>query len=602
MSKLKKSDLILAVFICVNILSCSTKTSSLDHKLTDRKFQGIPSLAISPNGRLWATWYAGKTPDEDQNNYVVISTSGDNGESWTEKLIIDPDAEGPIRAFDPEIWLDPNGKLWIFWAETIGHDGANASLWAKINENPNEEKSEWTEPIRITDGVMMCKPTVLSNGDWVLPVSTWRETDNSARIIVTTDQGKTFTIRGACNVPVEMRSYDEHMIVERKDKSLWMLVRIKNGIGESTSNDKGKTWSALIPSTIAHPSARFFIRRLSSGNLLLVKHGLINERSGRSHLNAYISKDDGQSWSNGLLLDERNSVSYPDGQQQSDGSIHIVYDYSRTAAREILLAKFTEEDVLSGDGTSPSVSLRNIVSTYSELGFDTNKIFINESTVNIIPQQKNNEIRYTTDGSEPDQNSFLYTEPFKVNETTRIKLKEFTPDGSIRTVYEANYIKEKPITPVSVIINSSGLNFEYFELEVAIDSLTDLQGYEPSKTGVTDKVAFPYKIEELPEFFGLIYNGFINIPEDDVYTFSVLSNDGSRLFIADRLVVDNDGLHGAYEIAGEIALEKGWHKIGLSYFQAGGGKDLKVYWKSSKTDKVEISESVLANSEKNKNE
>ena len=60
-----------------------------DHELRDRKFQGIPSLGISPGGRFWATWYAGKTPDEDQNNYVVVATSGDEGNSWTERFVIE---------------------------------------------------------------------------------------------------------------------------------------------------------------------------------------------------------------------------------------------------------------------------------------------------------------------------------------------------------------------------------------------------------------------------------------------------------------------------------------------------------------------------------
>ncbi len=590
----KKWNLLLIIFISLCTLSCTIKREDIGHDLTTRKFQGIPSLAISPHGRLWTTWYAGKTPDEDENNYVVVSTSGDDGKSWTEKLIVDPDGDGPVRAFDPEIWLDPNGKLWLFWAETIGHDGANAILWAKTNSDPDKEDSEWSKPIRITTGVMMCKPTVLSNGEWMFPVSTWRETDNSAKVIVTTDQGKTFALQGACNVPVEMRSYDEHMIIERKDKSLWMLIRIKNGIGESFSHDGGKTWTTPVLSAIAHPSARFFIRRLSSGNLLLVKHGLINERSGRSQLTTYISKDDGQTWSNGLLLDERNGVSYPDGQEHSNGTIHIVYDHSRTAAREILMAKFTEEDALSGDIASPGVSLRNVISKYSQFGFDTKKIFINEASINIIPQQKDNEIRYTTDGSEPDQSSFLFTEPFIVYETTRLKLKEFTPNGSIRNVYESNYIKEKPVKPVSVITNNIGLKFEYFELEQAIDSLASLQGHKPSKNGVIDKFDFPSKIEELPDIFGLKYTGFINVPEEDVYTFSVLSNDGSHLFIADELVVDNDGLHGAFEALGEIALQKGLHKIELSYFQAGGGKDLKVYWANSEFERKEISAENLS--------
>jgi predicted neuraminidase len=598
MDELKKSNLLLIIFIGLSTLSCTIKVEDKGHDLTTRKFQGIPSLAISPKGQLWTTWYAGITPDEDQNNYVVVASSGDEGLSWTEKFMIDPDCEGPIRAFDPEIWLDPTGKLWLFWAETISHDGANAELWAKTNSNPDEENSKWSDPIRISTGVMMCKPTVISNGEWLFPVSTWRETDNSARIIVSTDQGKTFTLRGACNVPKEIRNYDEHMIVERKDKSLWMLIRVKGGIAESLSMDEGLTWSVPNPSKIEHPSARFFIRRLSSGNLLLVKHGSINEKIGRSHLTAYISKDDGKTWLGGLLLDERNGVSYPDGQQDKHGVIHIAYDYSRTAAREILMATFREDDVINKSTTSSSVSLLMIISKYSELGFDSKKIFLNEAIVKIISQHKDNEVRYTIDGREPTKNSFLYTKPFKVTETTKLKIKEFIPDGSKPRVYEANYIKEKPIDPVGGNINNPGMIFEYFELPKPINSVADLQEYKPTKKGEIEKFVFPYKVENLPELFGLKYSGYIKVPEEDVYTFSTLSNDGSRLYLADKLVVDNDGQHGAYEKVGEIALQKGWHKIELSYFQAGGGQGLKVFWKNSTTKKTEISENILANSNK----
>jgi predicted neuraminidase len=211
---------------------------------------------------------------------------------------------------------------------------------------------------------MMCKPTVLSSGEWILPASTWRETDHSAKVVVSVDQGKTWTVRGACHVPREVRAFDEHMIVERKDRSLWMLVRTRYGIGESVSQDRGVTWRALSPSPIRHPSARFFVRRLRSDKLLLVKHGPLDAQSGRSHLTAYLSEDDGRTWSDGLLLDERSGVSYPDGQQDKDGAIHIIYDHSRTGAREILLARFTEDDVVAGNPDSASVSLRMIVSKY----------------------------------------------------------------------------------------------------------------------------------------------------------------------------------------------------------------------------------------------
>ena len=325
----------------------------LEHSNQARAFQGIPSLAISPNGRMWATWYASKTPGEDTNNYVVVATSGDSGKTWAETFVIDPDGEGPVRAFDPELWLDPDGRLWSFWAQAIGHDGTVSGVWTRTTDNPDAALPNWSSPKRLCDGIMMCKPTVLS---------TWAQTDSSARTMVSTNHGDSWHIRGACHIPKDVRTFDEHMIVERKDNSLWMLARTRYGIGESSSTDAGKTWATLSPSDIQHPPARFFIRRLISGHLLLVKHGPIDQQIERSHLTAFISTDDGLTWKGGLLIDERKRVSYPDGQQTPDGRIFIIYDYARTDDREILLASFLEKDVLSGDSGASSVTLRQLVS------------------------------------------------------------------------------------------------------------------------------------------------------------------------------------------------------------------------------------------------
>ena len=181
-------------------------------------------------------------------------------------------------------------------------------------------------------------------------------------MIVSTTLGRSWSLRGACNVPQGVRAFDEHIITERHDGSLWLLARTKYGIGESVSRNRGKTWPDLQPSAISHPSARFFVRRLNSGNLLLVKHGPIDQRTGRSQLTAFLSSDDGKTWSGGLVLDERNGVSYPDGQQTEDGLIRIIYDFSRTGERLILMASFREEDVLAGCTDSKTVRLRQLVS------------------------------------------------------------------------------------------------------------------------------------------------------------------------------------------------------------------------------------------------
>ena len=61
------------------------------------------------------------------------------------------------------------------------------------------------------------------------------------------------------------------------------------------------------------------------------------------------------------MLDERTGVSYPDGFQHPDGTYYIIYDHNRASDREILLARFTEDDVLAGKFQSPRSAERNMV-------------------------------------------------------------------------------------------------------------------------------------------------------------------------------------------------------------------------------------------------
>jgi hypothetical protein len=87
---------------------------------------------------------------------------------------------------------------------------------------------------------------------------------------------------------------------------------------------------------------------------------------GRSHITARLSRDDGRTWNEGLLLDERRGISYPDGVQGEDGLIWIVYDRDRQGAGEILLARFREEDVSAGRNVSGGVRLKQVVNRLSK--------------------------------------------------------------------------------------------------------------------------------------------------------------------------------------------------------------------------------------------
>ena len=334
-----------------------------------RLFQGIASMERTRGGTLYACFYAGRQA-EKAGNYVVVARSRDDGRTWEEPFLAARHDDPEMRLFDPNLWLDPLGRLWLSYSQSYTHFDGVHGVWVSVCGQPDADEPVFGPPRRSANGVMMCKPTVLRDGTWLFPTAVWSDgasrptechpevaAERKSNVLASTDDGETFVLRGGADVP--NRSFDEHMVVERRDGSLWMLVRRHDGIGQAFSYDKGHTWWQEGDSQFKGPCSRFFIRRLRSGNLLMVNH--VNFR-GRNNLTAQLSFDDGRTWTGGLLLDGRDAVSYPDGTQGEDGRVYIAYDREREGAREILMAVFREEDILAGRPVSADARLRVLIS------------------------------------------------------------------------------------------------------------------------------------------------------------------------------------------------------------------------------------------------
>ena len=344
------------------------KNELLTYSIDKRLWQGIPSIEVSKKGRIFLTYYSGGTKEE-VGNFCILSQS-DDGEHFEDIAITFQDG---ARCYDPCLWIDPLGRLWFTWA--VDPDRA---VWASVCDDPDACNLVWSEPKRIGREVMMNKPTVLSTGEWIFPIAVWNvlgpivqqsdEKEKLAFAYKSIDNGKSFERLGGCDMP--KRSFDEHMILELEDGRLAMYVRTTYGIGVSYSYDRGKTWTKGENSGLRGPCSRFFIRRLSSGRILQINH---YNNVGRSHLTAMLSEDDGKTWPYKLLLDERANVSYPDATENEDGYIYITYDRERGAfldsldkvyasAREILVAKITENDIINGSLTSEGGYLKKVAS------------------------------------------------------------------------------------------------------------------------------------------------------------------------------------------------------------------------------------------------
>ena len=316
----------------------------------------IIGMDRTPKGRIWGCWTGtGDKPD----GYFLLATSDDDGATWSKpRLAVGARMEAAQKvsgALVGNLWTDPKGRLWLFFDQQLGDPQKRITNWFMRCDDPDAAEPVWTTPVMFAEGCTLNKPTVLKDGTWLLPVSDWHK--KTCRVFASTDEGATWKERG--NLQFPDWEYDEHMTIELKDGRLWMLARTKGQPHESFSIDGGKTWSEpKQAATVQNVNARFFLRRLKSGRILLVKNGSPAERlPKRTHMSAWFSEDEGQTWKGGLQLDERNAVSYPDGFEGPDGLIHILYDWNRHTDAEILMAKFREEDVLAGKIVSKDAKL-----------------------------------------------------------------------------------------------------------------------------------------------------------------------------------------------------------------------------------------------------
>ncbi|WP_461786538.1 sialidase family protein, partial [Prosthecobacter sp.] len=344
-------------------------------------FAMAASMEATSKGRLWTCWAGGQ---DGPNAYLLASYSDDQGKSWRDPVfVIDPQAHGlKMGTRLGSFWCDPKGRLWLFFHQSVGMFDGSCSNWFVHCDDPDAEKPVWTQPVYIGFGASLNKPIVRKNGEWILPVSLWErwhidkpfadcyhELDavRGSNVFVSDDEGDHWRYRGG--IIYKESCFNEHTVAELNDGRLWMLSRGMKETFQSFSADGGKTWQPQS-TAFPHVNSKAVIRRLQSGHLLVIRHGhdMTKATDGRKELTAFLSTDDGKTWSGKLLLDERDNVSYPDIAQAPNGDIYIHYDRERTGSAEILFARFREEDVQAGKLISKNAALKNLVK--SKLGMN----------------------------------------------------------------------------------------------------------------------------------------------------------------------------------------------------------------------------------------
>jgi cytochrome c553 len=138
--------------------------------------------------------------------------------------------------------------------------------------------------------------------------------------------------------------------------------------------------------------------------------------------------------------------------------------------------------------------------------------------------------------------------------------------------------------------------YAYYEGEWG--KLPDFAKLKPVAGGVTG--GFDLGVAWRGHSYGLKFDAVFQVKRPAVYTFTLASDDGSRLLLDGKTVVDNDGLHPTVSRQGRLRLSKGFHKVTVLFFQAGGGADLEVhveapgFGRHNLGDLVAVSEAAFA--------
>jgi mono/diheme cytochrome c family protein len=144
--------------------------------------------------------------------------------------------------------------------------------------------------------------------------------------------------------------------------------------------------------------------------------------------------------------------------------------------------------------------------------------------------------------------------------------------------------------PAGTPMNLGGLQYEYYEKQ--LPELPEFDRIEPTKTGTTDTITI--KVAERKNDFALRFRGTLTAGTEGEYKFWTRSDDGSRLFIDGKQVVENGGIHPAQDREGKVKLKAGEHAIEVVYFDGGGQTELKVQWQRPGGKREEIPAEVLS--------
>ena len=192
-------------------------------------------------------------------------------------------------------------------------------------------------------------------------------------------------------------------------------------------------------------------------------------------------------------------------------------------------------------------------------------------------------IRYTLDGTDPDENAALFEKPFTINSDVIITARAFKDGLAPSEKMRVHAVPAVFLPSAKVSGLKHGCKYTY---HTGLFSRTsDVRASRPVSSGLMESPSIKDATDE--DHFGYVFTGYLDVPEDGIWDFALRSDDGALLEIDGKIVVDNDGSHAAYTATGRIPLKKGPHPFRLSYLEDYEGQSLFWAWKPQGGEKFE---------------
>lgn len=207
--------------------------------------------------------------------------------------------------------------------------------------------------------------------------------------------------------------------------------------------------------------------------------------------------------------------------------------------------------------------------------------FVDKETLTFSNTSVDSKIYYTLDGTNPNETSSLYKNPITIDKEGVVKAIAINEEGEKSEILEIKAVQLQFIEGKASEGTQKGLSCK---ISVGKFALCDEVEKAKGKRSIVAAIQIPKDVPE--DNFGIVFEGFARVPVQALYKFRLGSDDGSRFYLNNELVIDNDGYHGMEYKDASLALKEGVYPIKIVYFEATGGENLKFELETSDGKKV----------------